>query len=247
VVRIAGLPALGGGTMELDVRRGEIVGLYGVVGCGREVFARALVGLDEVGGAEISLDGKRFSPRSPADALKAGIAYLPAGRADNCILPTLSIRENLTLMQLRRFRWAGVVSSRAEHAAASEQLAWLRVKFADKEDTILALSGGNQQKVLVGRVISMAQKLLVLEDPTAGIDVAAKHEIHQLIRRKAENDGLAVLLLSSDLLETLFICDSLYTVFKGRLVRGYHDIDAMIYQQVIADVLGIETSKKKLA
>jgi ribose transport system ATP-binding protein len=244
VLRIADLPARHRGSMDLVVRRGEIVGLYGVVGCGRERMARAVVGLDEVGGSPISLAGTAFSAASPAHAAKAGIAYLPAGRADNCVLPTLSIRENLTLTQLGRFRRGGIVAAGAERAAAVKQLSWLRVKYADEEDPVLALSGGNQQKVLIGRAVGLARKLLVLEDPTAGIDVAAKREIHELIRSKADSDGLAVLLLSSDLLETLFVCDSLYTVFKGRLVRRYEPLDESMYQDVIADVLGSDAQRR---
>lgn len=238
VLRIGGLPAASMEATELVVRRGEVVGLYGVVGCGRERIARAIVGLEPARDVRLYLRGVAFQPRSPAHAAQAGIAYLPAGRADNCILPTLSIRENLTLTQLRQFGRGGVVAASAERDAACTQLAWLRVKYDDEEAPIVALSGGNQQKVLIGRVMGMAKNLLVLEDPTAGIDVAAKHEIHHLIRGKAERDGLAVLLLSSDLLETLLVCDSLYTVFKGSLVRRYEPLNEAMYEDVLSDVLG---------
>jgi len=238
VLQVRGLAARGDGPGEILVRRGEIVGLYGVVGCGREAVAAAVAGLEPLSQGELLLNDRAFRPRTPAQAVRAGVAYLPAGRADNCLLPSLSIRENLTVNRLQPFARLGLLRRGVERRHAAAQLSALRVKFADAELPITTLSGGNQQKVLLGRALGSARHLLVLEDPTAGVDVGAKQELHDVIRRRVEAEGLAVLLLSSDLDETLGLCHSVYTVFKNSLVRRYAPADASLHEAVIADVLG---------
>jgi ribose transport system ATP-binding protein len=237
VLAIRGLPAGEHGPQEIHVRRGEIVGLYGVVGCGRERIVAALAGLDDLGGATMTLDGAPYRPKNPAAAARRGVAYLPSGRAANGILPSRTIRENLTLTQLRRFHRGGVIAARAERAAARDQLARLRTRFASDEDPITSLSGGNQQKVLLGRSLGHARRLLVLEDPTAGIDIAAKQELHELIRARAD-DGLAIVFISSELVETLTVCNAVYTIFKGVVCGEYRPPSLDDEPAILADVLG---------
>ncbi|MEA2780138.1 MAG: ribose transport system ATP-binding protein [Rhodospirillaceae bacterium] len=237
VLSIANLPGREGAHGEICVRRGEIVGLYGVVGCGRERIVRALVGLDDLLPATIALNGATYRPRDPAAAARQGVAYLPSGRASNCILPTRSIKENLLLTQLRKFHRAGFLANAAERDAGLEQLAQLRTRFASQEDPITRLSGGNQQKVVLGRCLGHASRLLILEDPTAGIDIAAKQEIHDLMRARAD-DGLAILFVSSDLAETLLLSDVVYTIFKGRVCGEYRPPGPADEPAILADVLG---------
>ncbi len=237
VLCVKHLPGRNEATAEIRVRRGEIVGLYGVVGCGREQIIRALVGLGSLPGASIILDGADYRPRDPAAAARRGVAFLPSGRAGNCILPTRSIRENLMLTQLAQVSRKGVLVGSAERAAAGAQLARLRVRFGSQEDAITSLSGGNQQKVMLGRSLAHARRLLILEDPTAGIDIAAKQEIHGLIRERAD-EGLSVLFVSSDLAETLSLCDVVYTIFRGRVVGEYRPPSAADEPAIIAEILG---------
>lgn len=237
VLTIRDLPAGGHGPTEIRARPGDIVGLYGVVGCGRERIIQALAGLDDLWPSTIALNGEPYRPRNPAMAARRGVAYLPSGRAANGILPSRSIRENLTLTQLRRFQRGDIIATRAELGAASEQLARLRTRFAAQDDPITSLSGGNQQKVLLGRSLGHASRVLVLEDPTAGIDIAAKHEIHELIRARAD-EGLAIVFVSSELAETLAVCNLVYTVFKGRICGAYRRPGSDDEPAILADVLG---------
>lgn len=226
-----------GGAPEIRIARGEIVGLYGVAGCGREAIVSGLVGLERFAGPKATLDGSDYAPKTPAAASVEGVGYLPSGRASNGVLSSRSIRENLTLTQLRGFSRAGIISVKAERAAAEHQLKVLGVRFGAQDDTIVSLSGGNQQKVLLGRCLNYAKKLLILEDPTAGIDIAAKRDIHLMLRKRAE-EGLSILLASSDLNETIALCDVVFTMFNGVIVHEYVGPTAADEAAIIADVLG---------
>lgn len=236
VLRFDRLRARKAGLDSIEVRSGEIVGLYGVAGCGRERMARATVGLDTVEGA-IGFRGRPHRPRSPAAAARAGIGYLPPGRAANCILPSRSIRENIMLSQLGRHQRAGVVRHRIERAEAGRQLARFRTRYADPENPITSLSGGNQQKVVLGRVLGRDGILVVLEDPTVGVDIAAKQDIHDLIRDRA-SAGLSVILISSDLPEAIALCDVIYTLIDGEIVDQYRNPTNADEPSIVADILG---------
>src|SRR5690606_23286447 len=148
----------------------QIAGVYGVVGSGAEDLTRTLVGLGCAGTVQCMLGGERYSPRSPAHAVTRGVSYLPSGRASNGVFPTLSIKENLSLTLLSCLGRYGVVSQKTEQRQVNELLEKFRVKYADCGDPITSLSGGNQQKVLLARAMNRAQKMLVLEEPTAGVD-----------------------------------------------------------------------------
>ncbi|MGQ9366869.1 sugar ABC transporter ATP-binding protein [Azospirillum sp. ST 5-10] len=237
IIRFEGLPARRGRLASISVRQGEIVGLYGVVGCGRERMARAVVGLGEMGEAGISRRGAAHRPRNPAAAARLGIAYLPSGRAANGILPNRSIRENLMLTQLGRHHKAGVLSDAAERRRTEGQLARMRTRYRTADDPITSLSGGNQQKVILGRCLERGAELVVLEDPTAGVDIAAKRDIHDLIRERAA-EGLGVLLVSSDLAETIALCDAVYTIIDGHIVNVYSPPTLDDEPAIVADVLG---------
>jgi ribose transport system ATP-binding protein len=226
-----------GARISMSARRGEIIGLYGVVGCGPERIAHGLAGLADVRPWSFVIDGVTFKPRNPVEALRVGVAYLPAGRASNSIFPSRSIRENLNLAQLSRFSKFGLVSHRAERTATEELLRLFRVKYNHADDLITSLSGGNQQKVVLARVIARAEKLLVLEEPTAGIDIETKYEIHERIRELA-GKGVTVILVSSDLIETITLCDSVFTMYSGGVVRKYTYPQLEDQAAIISDVLG---------
>ncbi|CCB63414.1 sugar ABC transporter ATP-binding protein [Hyphomicrobium sp. MC1] len=231
------LPNRQGCAPEIRIARGEIVGLYGVVGCGRETIVASLAGLQKFSGPKASLEGREYAPRSAAEAAAAGVGYLPSGRASNGVLSTRAMRENLTLTQLRSFSRAGVISIKAERAAAQHQLRKLGVRFGDDDAAITSLSGGNQQKVLLGRCLNHAKKLLILEDPTAGIDVSAKSDIHELLRQRVR-EGLSILVASSDLGETIRLCDVIFTMFDGLVVHEYVAPTSADEAAIIGDVLG---------
>lgn len=225
---------------EITVHEGEVVGLYGVVGCGRERIAEAIVGLGR--DATLRLKNKPYRPGNPTQAAAHGIAYLPTGRAHNGILPTRSIADNLMLTQCSRGGRFGVVSEATEAREVVAQLSRLRTSYRDARDPITALSGGNQQKVLLGRCLGSKAELVVLEDLTAGVDIAAKHDIHDLIRERVAA-GLAVLLISGDLDETIALSDVIYTIFDGRVVHRYDNPHAADEAAIVGDVLGGEHAK----
>jgi ribose transport system ATP-binding protein len=223
--------------VTFHISSGEIVGLYGVVGCGREEIGRCLVGLYRAQGGTIAIDGKAHQPRDPADALAKGVGFLPSDRKQEGILPNRSIRENLTLSSLRQLTRFGFLRWPFEQTKAAERLAALRVKFGDAEDLITSLSGGNQQKVLFGRALAAKPRLLVLEDPTAGIDIGAKYDLYEEIRRSAAA-GSSFLWMSSELLETLTLCHRVYAMYRGRIVAEIGQPSLADEDRLLACVLG---------
>jgi ribose transport system ATP-binding protein len=237
VARIANLPARNDARADIPIRRGEVVGLYGVVGSGCETIGHAMVGLANIRPATITLSGSAFQPRSPADAAKRGVSYLASGRAANCILASRSIRENLMISQLATVQKKGILHEGIEREQAQHQLRRLKTRYADYDHSITSLSGGNQQKVVFGRSLGRSSSLLVLEDPTAGVDIGAKQDIHELLEDRAQ-DGLSILLVSSDLLETIAVAHVIYTVIGGLIVRRYENPTMDDEADIISDVLG---------
>jgi ribose transport system ATP-binding protein len=223
--------------VSFHIDHGEIVGLYGVVGCGREQVGRALVGLHPIRGGAMRFADAPFCPASPADALASRVGFLSSDRKLEGILPNRSIRENLMLSNLRAVARYGCIERRTEREAAAALLAKLAVKHASAEDFITTLSGGNQQKVLFGRALSAEPRLLVLEDPTAGIDIGAKHDLYRIIRSHAER-GMAFLWMSSDLTETLTLCDRVYAMYDGRIVSEIAAPSMADEDHLLAAVLG---------
>jgi ribose transport system ATP-binding protein len=178
-----------------------------------------------------------FRPASPADALASRVGFLSSDRKLEGILPNRSIRENLMLSNLRAVARYGCIEQRAEREVTAALLSKLAVKHASAEHFITTLSGGNQQKVLFGRALSVEPRLLVLEDPTAGIDIGAKHDLYCIIRSHAER-GMAFFWMSSDLTETLTLCDRVYAMYDGRIVSEIVAPSMADEDRLLAAVLG---------
>jgi ribose transport system ATP-binding protein len=238
ILRVSGLHTTICRDVSFDISPGEIVGLYGVVGCGREDIGRSLVGLHRPQVGVIEVGGKAHQPVDPADALALGVGFLPSDRKQEGILPNRSIRENLTLSSLDRLTKFGFLSWVLEQATSAERLAALRVKFASAEDLITSLSGGNQQKVLFGRAMAAAPRLLVLEDPTAGIDIGAKYDLYEQIRRAADTTNMSFLWMSTELTETLTLCHRVYAMYRGRIVTEIVNPTLADEDRLLAAVLG---------
>ena len=237
LLKVSDLRTSGSSGVSFHVGDGEIVGLYGVVGCGREEIGRALVGLHPVLGGAVELTGETYKASDPADALARGIGFLSSDRKQEGILPNRAIRENLTLSNLRAVACRGFIQQRRERTMAAEQLRALGVKFASAEHSITTLSGGNQQKVLFGRALAARPSLLVLEDPTAGIDIGAKHDLYRIIRSHA-GDGMGFLWMSTDLTETLTLCDRVYAMYDGRIISEIAAPTMADEEHLLAAVLG---------
>ena len=239
-LRFEGLKSTPGMTSALTINRGEIASFYGVVGSGAERISRVCFGLLRAPQLRLYVDGQRTHVRTPVHARRLGFAYLAAGRA-NGVLATRSIMENLNLPVLRSYAHAGVINRTREIAASELKLKASAVKYACADDNMLTLSGGNQQKVLVARVLSAATNLLILEDPTAGVDVSARHEIWDALRARAAS-GLTVILISSDLQESIELSDTLYSMYDGALVARYESPQEDDSDAIVADVIGHTSS-----
>jgi len=202
--------------VSFAIATGEIVGLGGIQGNGQREIARALYGLITASG-QIRLDGTRVSLDSPGQAVRAGIVYVPADRRGESLCTSHTVRENIAAPHLRMWSRLGVVVRTREANGVREIINRFQVRTPSPEQPIGLLSGGNQQKIVVGRWVLARPKLYILEEPTQGVDVATKLELYRTIRRLA-TEGAAVLFLSSDLLELIGLCDQILVVSHGRIV-----------------------------
>ncbi len=203
--------------VDVKVRAGEIVGLAGLLGSGRTEVARALFGADQVDAGEVRFDGAAVHFKSPADAIRAGIGFCSEDRKTEGIIPHMSVRENMTLALLPALSRSGIVAKDKQQAIVERFIQRLGIKTAGPDQKIRELSGGNQQKVLLARWLCMNPRLLILDEPTRGIDVGAKGEIQGLINELA-NGGLGVLMISSELEELTEGCDRVVVLRDGRTV-----------------------------
>jgi ribose transport system ATP-binding protein len=188
--------------VSIDVRRGEVVGLGGLLGAGRSETAKAIVGALHVDAGTVEVDGRTIAHNSPAASIRAGVVMLPEDRKSEGIVPNLSVRENIVLAALPRLSRAGVVSTKAQDDLVDYFIARLQIKVSSREQKVGELSGGNQQKVMLARWLCLKPKVILLDEPTRGIDVGAKAEVQTVIDELAA-DGLGVLLISSELDELI--------------------------------------------
>jgi len=215
-LRGVGCRAAGMHGVSCTVHAGEVFGLAGLVGAGRTELARTLFGLTPADAGEILLHGRRIHPRSPPEAVALGIAYVPEDRRRHGIVLEMPVAHNLTMAVHPRLFPGAWLRFGAEQALARESLRDLAVKCPGPDALGGSLSGGNQQKVSLARWLATRPKLLILDEPTQGVDVGAKSEIHRIIRRLAR-DGLAVIMISSDLPEVLGMSDRIGVMRGGTL------------------------------
>ena len=211
--------------VSLSVRRGEVVGLAGLVGSGRSEVARVIFGAEPFDSGEVLLDGQAVRFRSPADAVRAGIAMVPEDRKGLALFIDQPVRSNISAVALPALARLGVVRRRRERALAADQVARLQIRTPGLEAPVRKLSGGNQQKTVLGRWLASHPKLLILDEPTHGVDVGAKAEISSVIRALARN-GVAILLISSELPEVLALSDRILVMRAGRIVAAFDRADA---------------------
>jgi ribose transport system ATP-binding protein len=202
--------------VTLEVRSGEILGLAGLVGSGRTELARAIFGIDAPLGGALRLEGEPVVINAPRDAIDRGIYLVPEDRKRASLLLDLSVAANISLPDLRSYASAMIVNRRAEAANAERQRRRLNIKATSVATEVGTLSGGNQQKVVLARWLSMRPRLVIFDEPTRGIDVGAKNEIYQLMRDLADR-GVAILMISSDMEEVIGVSDRIAVMHEGAI------------------------------
>jgi ribose transport system ATP-binding protein len=205
-----------GKSVSFDAARGEILGFAGLVGAGRSEMAKAISGLDDSPQKKIFLDGKPLSIGKPRDAIDHGIYLAPENRRTEGLIVEMTIRENISLPSLGNFSSFGLINRKHERKIAAEQVASLNIKTPTTETRVLNLSGGNQQKVVLGKWLAMTPKVMILDEPTRGIDVGAKAEIYRLMRELADS-GAVILMISSDMEEILNVSDRIAVMHEGEI------------------------------
>jgi L-arabinose transport system ATP-binding protein len=203
--------------ISLSVRQGEILGFFGLIGAGRSEMARLLYGADLRNGGAVSVDGAPVDADSPRSSIRAGIVLCPEDRKHDGIVQGRSIEENIAISSRRHFSPFGFLSPGKEAAVADEYIARLRIRTPSRQQDIINLSGGNQQKVILGRWLSeQGVRVLVIDEPTRGIDIGAKAEIYEILYGLASN-GMAIVVISSELPEVMGISDRILVMCEGRV------------------------------
>jgi len=227
----------GGGLEDISfvLHRGEILGIAGLVGAGRSRLARALVGADPVAERRIVMRGKPTAIDSPIAAARAGIGLLPEDRKQQGLVLRLSVERNMSLSLLASLARFGVLNRLKERSEAEDSIASLRIRTPGPDQLVVNLSGGNQQKVVLAKWLAARAEVLIFDEPTRGIDVAARQEIYLLMNQLVEN-GAALIMISSDLPEVLGMSDRILVMRLGRVVRelaAHEATDANVLQAAL--------------
>jgi rhamnose transport system ATP-binding protein len=204
--------------ISFEVRSGEIVALAGLVGAGRSEVARAIFGIDRWDAGSVEIDGKKLRPGSPTAAMDAGIALVPEDRRQQGLVMDFSIERNIVLASLGSVQRGGLIPRGAERRFAKDWALRLQLKYSKLTNPVWTLSGGNQQKAVLAKWLARKPTLLIVDEPTRGIDVGTKAEVHRLLSELAA-EGVAVLMISSELPEVLGMADRVIVLFEGRVTR----------------------------
>ncbi|MEQ8481784.1 MAG: sugar ABC transporter ATP-binding protein [Hoeflea sp.] len=231
--------------VSFQVRSGEVVGFYGLVGAGRTEIAETLFGLRTPSGGAIYLEGKEVSITSPVQAIENGISLVPENRKEQGLVLGMNCRDNMTLPQVGDLTAGPFVSDGAEVAIFDLYRDKLEIKTPSWRQLVGNLSGGNQQKIVIGKWLSMHPKVLIVDEPTRGIDVGSKSEIHNLIRDLAKQ-GYAVIVISSEMPEVLHVSDRIIAMYHGRIMREFTS-EEVTEDNLVQAISGISTNGDKAA
>jgi inositol transport system ATP-binding protein len=201
--------------INFEVHAGEVLGIAGLMGAGRTEIARAIFGLDSFDSGEILLKGKPVQIKSPKDAIRKGIGYVSEDRKALGFIPELSVNQNISLSSILNFSKRWLIDEKKEHKSVDKIAQELKIKASGLNQKVMNLSGGNQQKVVIARVLMSSPFLIILDEPTRGLDIGAKQEIYKLIRQLTKN-GLAVIMISSELPEILGMSNRILVLAKGK-------------------------------
>lgn len=224
--------------IDLTIRKGEVVGLFGLVGAGRTELARAIFGIDPIDSGELMLEGDSIKIKNPKDAINSGIAFATEDRKSQGLILSMSVKENMMLPNMKSISRFNFIRHGAEKAMVSRFIKDMNIKTPGMDQFTVKLSGGNQQKVVLARWLACNPKVLILDEPTQGIDIGAKQEIYQLINDLVKK-GLAILLISSELPEILGVSDRVLVMFRGKIVKEFSQTEATP-ENVMACATGVD-------
>lgn len=211
--------------ITLEVHEGEVVGITGLVGAGRSEMAQAVFGINPPDSGEIYVNGRKVDIKSPSEALEHGIAYIPESRQTQGLILQKTIESNITLPMLKKFRGrSGIIDRKKQRESVDKWVEMLDVRPNNPDMLAMQLSGGNQQKVVLAKWISTEAKILIIDEPTNGVDIGAKAEIHQIIRKLAA-EGTAIIVISSELPEILSVSDRVLVMRKGHIAGEFENKD----------------------
>jgi ribose transport system ATP-binding protein len=228
--------------VTFDVAKGEILGVAGLVGAGRSELAQAIFGIDRAAGGRLRLDGQPLVIRTAEEAIRHGIYLIPEDRRNAGLVIDMTIRENITMPALARYAAAGLIQRDRERDTAVEMSKRLNVKAPTVEERVGNLSGGNQQKVVLAKWLSLAPRVLIFDEPTRGIDVGAKAEIYALMRSLAR-EGVAIMMISSDMEEVLGVSDRVAVMHEGQLT-GILEREACSEEAIMRLAVGKPTNAR---
>ncbi len=218
--------------ITFEVHQGEVLGVTGLVGAGRSEVMQAIFGLNKLDAGKIMLDGQEVTIDNPSEALRHGIAYIPESRQTQGLVLQKTIESNILLPVLGKYaNKLGILDRKKMHGAANKWIEMLDVRPRDSQNLAMSLSGGNQQKVVIAKWVSTEARVLIVDEPTNGVDIGAKDEIHKILRKLA-SDGAAVIVISSDLPEVLSISDRIMIMRHGR-VAGFMDNEDLTQEMIM--------------
>lgn len=227
--------------ISFTLHRGEILGMSGLVGAGRTELMQAIFGYLPVWSGSVTVEGKPWKLGDTSYSVENGLIYLPEERKQQGILPNMGVKENLTMSLLKKLQFGPVLSERKETKLAREIVDAYAIRISGLGQKIMNLSGGNQQKAIIGRSMFCNPKVLVFDEPTKGIDVGTKAEIYRLMKKHAEESGIGIILISSEMEEVLKCSNRVLTLYQGRVV-GEFDAQTADKAHILNAIMGIENA-----
>jgi ribose transport system ATP-binding protein len=224
--------------VSFDLFKGEVIGFYGLIGSGKTEIAQSLFGVRKSTGGNVMLEGQSIAINSPGQAIDSGISMVPEERRTQGLFTNLTIRENIPVMNMRKVSRMGLVSRKREKEIAKSYIEQVRIVTPSEEKLVAFLSGGNQQKVVISKCLCSESKVVLLDEPTRGVDVGAKEEIHNIIRELARQ-GAGIIVFSSELPEIVSLCDRIFVMFNGMLKSSFKNSQELDTDSILRFALGI--------
>lgn len=230
--------------ISFSISEGEILGLYGLIGAGRTEVAESIFGIRKINSGDIYFGGKEQKIPNSNKAVKLGIGFVPENRKEQGLVLEMSCKDNMTLASLDKVSQLGVINSNKEKSTFNEYEELLSISTPGLAQPVINLSGGNQQKIVIGKWINSNPKLLILDEPTRGIDIGSKTEIHKLIYKLA-SQGFAILVISSEMLEIMAVSHKVITMYEGQVTGEFHD-EEITEANLIRGISGLERIEEKV-